>query len=220
MGYFASLARQSGFSPAAKPATQRGLEVHLTRPAQPAPATPPHPVAAPQPVPASPTRVGLAAHRLQLSPQAAVHEYVVHTPAALDAPQSATSAQPPRATAPGAEGTPPPAVRIAAADAGPAHADRRLPTLADVQEWVSRPLVDAAAHDTEPGPAPPHTGRADRVPPAAMPEAGGTGDFTLEIGTIQIVVDQPPTLTQPVAAQRPSAPTTSGLRDPSRYYLR
>ncbi len=211
MGYFASLARQSGFAPAAKPAMQRGLEVNLTRPAQPAPATSPYSVTAPLPASGSPSRVRPAADRRPTSLQDASHEYVVQTaapPVTTEAPQAFTASQPS------------PAVRIAPADPATSTAERRLPTLADVQEWVSQPAADAAGHETAAVPSPSRPLRADPQPPAAVLNRGGADDFTLEIGTIQIVVDQQPMLIQPVAPERRSAPTPSGLRDPSRYYLR
>lgn len=222
MGYFASLARQSGFAPAAKPALQRGLEVHLTRPAQPSPATPLHPMPTPLPASGSRRRVGLTADRLPTSRQDAIHEYVAETsapPTTTEPPHAAASQPSPVGQSPATEVSPSTAVRIASADPATARPERRLPTLADVQDWVSQP-VDAAATETAAGPTPLRPRRADPPAPATMPDRGGADNFTLEIGTIQIVVDQQPVLAQPVAPERHSAPTTSGFSDPSRYYLR
>jgi hypothetical protein len=247
MGYFSSLARQAGIVPGkrgdapARPA--RGLEVDVIRVA--GPALPPAPsqasagvstsvppmdiaapVEAPQPVKvessaipaAAPREVGSEFHppaRIETRERAAEVEIAAPVPddaAVLSVPEK----QPERLPAPELP-APSPAIRVGQEERPQPAGERRMPTYADVRAWVAEPLLEAPEALASQAEAPrPKAER--RAPEPLQPPPERQPDYKLEIGTIQIVVEEPAAAVAP-QPPRPAPPVPAG-NHPSRYYIR
>jgi hypothetical protein len=159
-------------------------------------------------------------------PQVEVREVVVdvdmeaHRPA--DMPEDDAAPK----LAPESSGPFAPAIRIA--PHGPSHevsnsspTERRKPTLADVRAWVAQGVASALEPSMAERPLTPAQA-VTRPPAAPIPVMERAENYTLEIGTIQIVVEEP-AVAPPQRPGPPAHPTTSAApawSDPSRYYLR
>ncbi len=95
------------------------------------------------------------------------------------------------------------------------------PTLAEVRAWVAQPILGTAEPRRPESPAAPPWTAVSTMPPV-HDDSGHPEAFTLEIGTIQIVVDGPTTqeAPRPAAAARPAPPQRPETERASRHYLR
>jgi hypothetical protein len=103
----------------------------------------------------------------------------------------------------------------------PSPREKRLPTLAEVRAWTAQPVLQAAEPPVaKPSPSrPPAVSRVADAPPLAI---DARENYSLEIGTIQILIDGPaePAPKRSAMAARPSEPAQLAWSRASRHYLR
>jgi hypothetical protein len=112
------------------------------------------------------------------------------------------------------------AVRVEKPEISQQAPEKKLPTLADVRAWVARPLLQTAEPSaTEPPSRPP---AVTRVVGPSTPTTDHRENYSLEIGTIQILIDGPaaPAPQRPAPPDPPSEPAKPSWGRASRHYLR
>jgi hypothetical protein len=114
-----------------------------------------------------------------------------------------------------------PEVRVGKLEAPRPLYEKELPTLADVRAWVAQPQLQIAeplAPESSPS-RPPAVTRVVEAPTLAIDRRE---NYSLEIGTIQILIDGPAAAApqRPAPPDRPSEPAKPSWSRPSRHYLR
>ena len=248
MGYFAAMTRQTGITfggPPARPApAARGVEVIESRTAEllAVPSNSTAPVSSAQARNSSEliseTRVGssgIAAalvreerHWLAKPNQsveipsgapASVHEFAVRVDASVPDVNSQSNQKAPARSSPPAELNSEPS-KGKADDQHEQSREQARPTMADVRAWVAEPLKQLAelqaleAVPSRPLLVPDTSARESVEPPREI--------YTLEIGTLEIVMDAPP-VSQPHPQLQAAAPVEQSRarwNEASRHYLR
>jgi hypothetical protein len=248
MGYFAAMTRQTGITfggPPPRPApAARGVEVIESRTAEllAAPSNSPAPVLSAQAWKSSEmiseTRVGSSGigaalvreerHGLANPNQrveilrgelASVHEFVVNVDATVLDVNSQRDQKAPARSSPPAELNSEPSTGKAD-DQHEQSREQARPTMADVRSWVAEPLKQLAelqaleAVPSRPLPVSDTSAGESVEPPREV--------YTLEIGSLEIVMDSP-SVSQPHPQLQAAAPVErSGARwnEASRHYLR
>jgi len=189
---------------------------------------PAHPVAAPatpQDTTASPAP-GEIFEAISAPPRTEIREYTVEvekqTLEVVASNEIVLPTRPHRVTATEIQPVPEiPVVRVGKREAPRPPHEKELPTLADVRAWVAQPQLqigEALAPESMPS-RPPAVTRVVEAPTLAIDRRE---NYSLEIGTIQILIDGPAAAApqRPAPPDRPSEPAKSSWSRPSRHYLR